>query len=165
VSGRRPDVRRLGTGDEAIAEEAVARFDGPPEEFDEAPALAVDAAAFLRQPEAHLYVSFADGTGTVAGWVYGHELVHPDGERTMLLYALDVDEAHRRSGHGRALVEAFVDGARAAGCTEVWVLTDADNDAALSTYAAAAGRREPTHSVMFTWFLAPGRHSSNPSGG
>lgn len=99
---------------------------------------------------------------TPAGFVYGHELVHPDGERTMLLYALDVDEAFRRQGHGRALVEAFVAHARDRGCTEVWVLTDDANAPALATYAAAGGRRDPEESVMFTWPLAPGRASGVP---
>ena len=75
----------------------------------------------------------------VAGWVYGHELAHPDGERTMLLYALDVAEEHRGRGYGSALVRAFVHEATDRGCTEVWVLTDRDNDAGMATYAAAGG--------------------------
>ena len=39
---------------------------------------------------------------------YGHELVHADGERTMLLYILDVAEQQRGRGYGSALVRAFV---------------------------------------------------------
>lgn len=95
----------------------------------------------------------------MAGWVYGHELLHPDGERTMLLYALDVAERARGAGHGRGLVEGFVALARERGCTEVWVLTDDDNPAGLATYASAGGKRDPVVQVMFTWRLAPGRHS------
>ena len=145
-------VRRLGVGDEALAEEAVRVF------AEEAPSLPIDVAAFLVRPEAVLLVSQADD-GAVAGWVYGHELVHPDGERTMLLYALDVDEPHRGAGRARALVTAFVEVARSSGCTEVWVLTDDANPAALATYASAGGRREAVDSVMFTWPLAPGREA------
>ncbi len=91
-----------------------------------------------------------DATG-VAGWAYGHELIHPDGEQTMLLYALDVAERARRRGVGTALVEAFVDHARARGCTEVWVLTEEANPAAIATYHSAGGTRDEVPAVMFTW--------------
>lgn len=144
-------VRRLGVGDEGLAEEAVAQF------AEEAPSLPIDVASFLRRPEAVLLVALDDGA--LAGWIYGHELIHPDGERTLLLYALDVDERFQRRGHGRSLVTAFVDHARATGCTEVWVLTDDGNPAALATYASAGGEREQQDSVMFTWSLAPGREA------
>ena len=143
-------VKRLGVEDAALAEAAVRLFA-------EASSAPIDVDAFLRRPEAVLFVAL--DAGSLAGWVYGHELVHPDGERTMLLYALDVDEPFRRRGHGRALVSGFVDSARAAGCTEVWVLTDDANGAALATYAAAGGARDPQDSVMFTWFIAPGREA------
>jgi ribosomal protein S18 acetylase RimI-like enzyme len=145
-------VRRLSVGDESSAEEAVRLF------ADESP-LPIDTSSFLRRPEAVLFVSTDDGDGSLAGWVYGHELVHPDGERTMLLYALDVADGFQRRGHGRALVSAFVDHARSSGCTEVWVLTDDDNVAAVATYSAAGGVREPDDSVMFVWPLAPGREA------
>ena len=145
-------VRRLGVGDEEVAEEAVRVF------AEEAPGLPVDVSAFLARPEAVLFVAVEDD-GAVSGWVYGHELVHPDGERTMLLYALDVEEQARGRGHGRSLVTAFVDHAQASGCTEVWVLTDDENTAALATYASAGGDRESRDSVMFVWPLAPGREA------
>lgn len=77
----------------------------------------------------------------------------------MLLYSLDVVESAQKRGHGRTLVEAFVDHARSSGCTEVWVLTEDTNAAALATYASAGGTRETMPAVMFTWHLAPGRHS------
>ena len=147
------NVRRLGPGDETLAEVAVRTFLA-----DEGDGFAIDVAAFLTTPSACVIVSLVDDDRP-AGWVYGHELVHPDGERTMLLYALDVDEEDRRQGHGRALVDAFVAHARAAGCTEVWVLTDDANPAALATYAAAGGGRDDEDAVMFTWPLAPGRES------
>jgi ribosomal protein S18 acetylase RimI-like enzyme len=137
-----PAIRKLGPGDESVSDAACRAF-GSEGDF--------DAALFLRRPEATLLVSEVDGE--VAGWVYGQELAHPDAELTMLLYALDVVEAHHRQGHGRALVDAFVADARSRGCTEVWVLTEQDNDAALATYAAAGGAREAETSVMFVWPL------------
>lgn len=87
------------------------------------------------------------------------ELTHPDGEATMLLYALDIVERAWRRGVGTEIVAAFVDEARQAGCTEVWVLTDELNPAAVATHRSAGGMRDPGAQVMFTWCLAEGRHS------
>jgi ribosomal protein S18 acetylase RimI-like enzyme len=139
------DVRLLGPGDEAVAEEACRVF-GDVGDF--------DATTFLRRPEAALLV--AEDADGVVGWVYGHELVHPDGELTMLLYSLDVAERAQRQGHGRALANAFVEHARRRGCTEVWVLTDETNAAALATYRAAGAERDPGDQVMLSWRLVEG---------
>lgn len=141
-------VRGLTRGDKQIAEDACRLFGFGGD---------IDARAFLSRAEALVLV--AEREGAIAGWVYGHELIHPDGERTMLLYSLDVAEPYRRQGHGRALVEGFVESAKARGCTEVWVLTDGGNPPALRTYEAAGGHRDPTLQTMFSWKLAEGRHA------
>ena len=137
-------VRKLVVGDEEVADRASRVFETEGD---------LDSNAFLRRPEATLIVAQEDDPEDVVGWVYGQELVHPNGELTMLLYALDVIESAQRRGHGKALVTAFVEDARARGCTEVWVLTDDDNTAACGTYASAGGVREPDTSVMFVWTL------------
>jgi ribosomal protein S18 acetylase RimI-like enzyme len=136
----------LGPGDEALADDACRVFGATG---------TLDAAAFLRRPEASLFVA-EDDVG-ITGWVYGHELVHPDGELTMLLYALDVAERAQRRGFGRALVTAFVEHARLRACTEVWVLTDEENAAALGTYRSAGAQRDPGHQVMLSWPLVERR--------
>lgn len=141
-------VRALGSGDEEAADRACRLFGLGGD---------LDASVFLARREALLLV--AEDDSAIVGWVYGHELIHPDGETTMLLYALDVAEGARGHGHGSGLVTAFVDHARERGCTEVWVLTDDGNPAGLATYAAAGGRRDSVPQVMFTWKLADGRHS------
>jgi GNAT superfamily N-acetyltransferase len=136
------NVRRLESGDEAIAAQAYRLFD----DHDD-----VDPESFLRRPETVMFV-VEDDSGA-CGCVYGHELAHPAGERTMLLYSLDVAEHVRRRGYGVALVNAFVGHARDLGCTEVWVLTDDANPAALATYTSAGGQRDPANQVMFVWPL------------
>jgi GNAT superfamily N-acetyltransferase len=72
--------------------------------------------AVLSRRETALLIA-ADGA-EVAGWAYGHELVHPDGKRTMLLFALEVVERARLRGVGTALVTAFVEHALGRGCIE-----------------------------------------------
>jgi GNAT superfamily N-acetyltransferase len=68
----------------------------------------------------------------------------------MFLYELSVREDFRRRGFGTALVGALRDEAHARGCYGMWVLTDADNAAAMRTYArSGADDREDT--IMLTW--------------
>lgn len=141
-------IRRLDVGDEKTAEDACRLFGGPGD---------LEPARFFETPGTALIV--AEDDSGVTGWVYGHELVHPDGERTMLLYALDVAERSRRQGVGTALVTAFVEHSRSVGCTEAWVLTDDQNPAGLATYRTVGARRDPVDQVMFSWKLAEGRHS------
>jgi GNAT superfamily N-acetyltransferase len=143
-------IRRLLHGDELLAERACRTFGLEGD---------IDPSAFLGRPETALLI--VEHGDDVAGWVYGHELLHPDGEKTMLLYALDVASAHRGQGWGQALVSAFVGHASSRGCTEVWVLTDNANRAAMATYAAAGGSTNGGGPAMFTWRLAPGRHSGD----
>jgi ribosomal protein S18 acetylase RimI-like enzyme len=142
------EIRLLGRGDERVAEQASRLFGAAGD---------LDTTAFLSRPETRLLV--AEDDGGIAGWAYGHELVHPDGERTMLLYSLDVAERARGRGYGRSLVTSFVEHARSSGCTEVWVLTDDSNAAGVATYRSAGGHRDPVGQVMFAWHLAEGRHS------
>jgi len=109
------------------------------------------ALRFVRQPDHHLCVAYVDGVA--AGFVSGVETTHPDKGTEMFLYELGVDEAYRRRGVGGALVAALRDLARERGCYGMWVLTDADNAAALATYGSA-GAVEPSEHVMLTWHLA-----------
>ena len=113
---------------------------------------AIDAdttRAFLDDDRHHLLIAF-EGEAP-AGFVSGVELLHPDKPGPeMFLYELGVDAGYRGRGIGRALVVALTDLAWERGCHAVWVLTDEANAAAMATYRAAGGRREPD-SVMFVW--------------
>src|SRR5262245_45139185 len=131
-------IRRLQKGDEDVAAEICRMFDDDDDGDDGGrnPDRAVDPRLFLERAETVMFV-VDDDESHPCGCVYGHELLHPDGDRTMLLYSLDVAEPFRRRGYGTALVNAFVDHARETGCSEVWVLTDDDNAAALATYGSA----------------------------
>jgi ribosomal protein S18 acetylase RimI-like enzyme len=79
-------------------------------------------------------------------------MTHPDKGTEMFLYELAVAAESRREGVGSALVTALRDFARERGCYDMWVLTDADNSAALATYAAS-GAGQPSAHVMLTWEL------------
>ena len=109
---------------------------------------------FLEDPSHHLLLA-RDADGRVVGFVSGVETTHPDKGTEMLLYELAVADAAQRRGHGRSLVEALADLARERGCYGMWVLTDADNAAALATYRSGGATAESTH-VMLAWDLADG---------
>jgi len=87
---------------------------------------------------------------TVAGFVTGVEMTHPDKGTEMFLYELGVDPTFRGQSFGTALVKALAALARERNCYGMWVLTDDDNAAALATYAAAGGTRESTN-VLLSW--------------
>jgi ribosomal protein S18 acetylase RimI-like enzyme len=103
---------------------------------------------FLDDGNHHMIVAYEDDIP--AGFVSGVEMTHPDKGTEMFLYELGVAERFRRRGVGTALVEALADLARARDCYGMWVLTDADNDAALGTYTRS-GATERSDQVMLSW--------------
>ena len=80
----------------------------------------------------------------------GVETTHPDKGTELFLYELAVDEPARRRGIGRSLVHALVALARERGCYDMWVLADADNEAAQATYKSAGGV-VASRPVMLEW--------------
>jgi ribosomal protein S18 acetylase RimI-like enzyme len=140
VAGAGLDIRRATSTADVMA--ASGLFDGP--------ARPDATERFLVEAGHHLLIAYVDGEP--AGMVSGVEVTHPDKGTELFLYELGVDERFRGRGVGRALVEALVELARAAGCYGMWVLTDADNDAALATYrAAGATEEEATYLLGWTF--------------
>ena len=105
-------------------------------------------ARFLTEPAHHLCIAY-DG-GSPAGMITGVEVTHPDKGTEMFLYELGVAETYRGAGIGKALVHALAALAQQRGCYGMWVLTDADNEAALRTYQAG-GATDRDETVMLTW--------------
>ena len=94
---------------------------------------------------------WADEIVVVHGVVYrpetlpGFVAADEDGERVGLItYTLEgsaceivtLSTSVEGAGHGRAMVEAVAETARAAGCTRLWVITTNDNVRALGFYRA-----------------------------
>ena len=134
------DVKRLSHGDGALIVAAGHLFDDQPRPE------AVNR--FLADDRNHIFIAYEDGEPV--GFVTGVELTHPDKGTEMFLYELAVDERHHRRGIGTTLVKALANIAQQRGCYDMWVLTDADNEAALGTYRKSGADRESTH-VMLTW--------------
>jgi ribosomal protein S18 acetylase RimI-like enzyme len=134
------EIRALGPGDDAAAVAAEHLFDGP--------ARADATARFLDEPGSHLLVAYEEGEP--AGFVSGVEITHPDKGTEMFLYELAVDEAYRRRGYGRALIEALAALARERGCVGMFVFVDDDNEAGRAAYRSAGGA-EASRPIMVDW--------------
>jgi ribosomal protein S18 acetylase RimI-like enzyme len=145
------EIRALGQGDDAAVVAAQHLFDGP--------ARADATARFLAEPGSHLLVAYVDGAP--AGFVSGVEVTHPDKGTEMFLYELAVDEAHRRRGHGRALVAALGALACKRRCTGMFVFVDDDNEAGRAVYRSAGGA-ESSRPVMDDWSFVSVRSHGNP---
>lgn len=141
-------IERLASGDEARILAATELFDHAPTE------------AYMRRfldESGHLLLVAYEGDEP-AGFVSGVEVAHPDKPVEMFLNELGVREASQGRGIGRALVAALRDLAVERGCAGMWVLTDADNEAALRAYRAA-GAGAPSDTVMLEWvFERPPSH-------
>jgi len=130
----------LGRGDDDRVAAASHLLDGPAD--------AIATRRFLGEEGHHILVAY-EGDHP-AGFVSGVEVTHPDKGTEMFLYELSVEEAFRRKGLGRALVERLASLAQERGCYGMWVLTDLENTAALATYEHAGGTAE-TGQVVFVW--------------
>ena len=104
--------------------------------------------SFLRDPSHHLLL--ACRAERAVGFVTGVEMTHPDKGTEMLVYELAVAPDERRRGVATALLADLAAIARGRHCYAMWVLTDADNVAALAAYRSAGASAESEH-VMLTW--------------
>jgi ribosomal protein S18 acetylase RimI-like enzyme len=119
-------IRRLGPGDEGVVERLAERR---------------PQTALLADERTVFVVAFA-GDEPV-GFAFGYELPRRHGRPTILfVYEVGVDEAHRRRGIGRRLMQELL-----AGRDEAFVLTEPDNVAANALYASLGGTR--VDSVMW----------------
>jgi ribosomal protein S18 acetylase RimI-like enzyme len=137
------EIRHAQPGDAGLVERAAGLFDKAP--------IPAATAAFLAATDHHLLIALVDGEP--AGFVSGVETIHPDKGTEMFLYELGVDEAFRGRGIGVALVEALAALARDRGNYGMWVLTDADNEAAIATYQRA-GANSSSENLMLEWRFA-----------
>lgn len=103
--------------------------------------------AFLASSAAYLLLAVR--ADRVVGSLNGYSLLSPNRPAPQfLLYEIDVREEHWNQGIGRALVQRFVEEARAAGAYEVWVITNESNTAAVKMYQNAGLQRENPDDVM-----------------
>ncbi len=135
-------IRRLGAGDGPQLQELCRLFKArvPSDE---------QAAAFLARDD--IYVWAAEVDGELAGFAYAYVLLRIDGDTSVFLYELGVDERFRRRGLGRALVDEARSLAESVGAAKMWVDTSYDNEPARRTYATAGGQPAAEATLVYGW--------------
>lgn len=107
-------------------------------------------AEFLVDPRHHLAVAIDDEV--VVGFASAVHYLHPDKPPQLWINEVGVAPSHQRRGLARALLDALLAKGRALGCSEAWVLTEAENAAARAAYRSAGGD-ETAGIVMVTFPL------------
>jgi GNAT superfamily N-acetyltransferase len=119
------EIRRLQPGDEAIVERLATR---------------TPRTALLQDPRTIFLVAFEDGQPV--GFVLAYELPRRHGFNvTLCVYEVEVYAAHRQRGIGGRLLRELEQLARRRGVEEGFVLTDADNNAAMRLFESVGGVR------------------------
>lgn len=135
-------ICRLAPGDEARLQELCRRFKTrvPSDE---------EAGAVLARADLPIWIAEVDGE--LAGFAYAQVLLRVDGDTSVFLYELDVDERFQRRGLGLALVEQARALGEELGAKEMWVETSYDNEPARRTYTAAGGVPVDEAVLTFEW--------------
>ncbi len=147
------EIRRLGPTDGHVLENVAGDV------FDNAvdPAL---AAEFLSDPRHHIIVAIDEGQ--VVGMVTSFHYVHPDKQPQMFINELGVDEAWRRRGIARRLMEAMLAHGATLGCTEAWVGTEEENVPARNLYESISGPGEQFY--LYTLSVTGARNTEDTEG-
>jgi aminoglycoside 6'-N-acetyltransferase I len=136
------DVILLGPGEEARLDQLLSDvFDGPIRES--------RVTEFLDDSRHHLAVA-VDGD-LVAGFASAVHYVHPDKDPELWINEVGVASQYRRRGVARALVRRLFQHATQLGCSEAWVLTERDNEAAMGLYRSLRGVTADAETVMFSF--------------
>jgi ribosomal protein S18 acetylase RimI-like enzyme len=107
--------------------------------------------AFVEAPATLAFVALAD-SNEVIGWCWGYHLVRPDASSMLYLHELEVAEDHRRQGHGRALLDAFMAAGRKAGAAKMFLSTAEANRPARRLYDSMGGGLAAHGPTANYWF-------------
>lgn len=137
------EIRILQPGDEDLLIRAVTLAD-------EGPLSRERAAAHLADKD--LINVVATETGTPVGFIYGHVLRRFE-KTSFFIYSVDVVVLAQRRGIGRAMLTALNEHGKKVGWDEMFVFTNAGNEAAMALYRSAGGVRPNPDDVMFDFDL------------
>ena len=138
-----PTIKLLQPGDDTLHIEANLLFNDCE--------MTQERSAALLAADTYLFVVALSETGEIMGRIYAHVL-HRLNQTDLLLYEVDVDEAHQRKGIGKAMLEFMKALINERGYAEMWVLTEGDNKPARALYESAGGIEENSPTIMYAFY-------------
>ena len=116
---------------------------------------------FLACPRHEMF--FAEADRRVVGMCSSFTYFHPDKPAQMFINEVGVDEAYRRRGIGRKLLDAMVELARERGLAYAWLGTASDNVEGKALFGSASDPDDnPQPFLLYEWDLEWERQ--NPGG-
>ena len=104
--------------------------------------------------DANNFLVIARMEGRAVGALMAHSLARLDAPRPhVLLYEIDVHPAVQKRGVGTAMIENLKKLARHVSASEIWVVTNKSNRAAMQLYRAAGGEAKQDDDVVFDFRL------------
>ena len=137
------EIRILQPGDEDLLIRAVTLAD-------EGPLSRERAAAHLADKD--LINVVATEAREPVGFIYGYVLRRFE-KTSFFIYSVDVVVLAQRRGIGRAMLAALSEHGKKVGWHEMFVFTNAGNEAAMALYRSAGGVRPNPDDVMFDFDL------------
>lgn len=101
--------------------------------------------AFLHDPRHRIAVAQDPGSegGEVVGFVSAVHYLHPDKLPQCWINEVSTAPSHRRRGIASSLIRLIIQDARAAGCAQIWLATEADNEPARALYRSLGAPESP----------------------
>lgn len=78
----------------------------------------------------------------IAGFVYGYDIIHPDGRHAYFIYSVGMLPKYQDKGFGTKLLEYAKDYIKSHGFFEMFVLTDKGNPRACHVYEKIGGKND-----------------------
>jgi GNAT superfamily N-acetyltransferase len=119
-------------------------------EFNEIAMPRARATELLADPAFVMVVAETE-SGELMGRIYGHVISRLD-QSDLFLYEVDVVDAHRQKGTGRAMLEFLKDYCRQRKYGEMFVLTECDNIAGNALYLSAGAVAEGSPANVYVYF-------------
>ena len=136
------ETRILTTGDEQALVDAAAAF---------GTSITLGEAGVHLSSSAEIYV-VAELSNDIVGFAYGYVLPRFR-KRVLFIYSVDVAPDARRRGVGTAMLQAMKEKGKSGAWSEMFVMTNAANEAAMALYRRAGGTRPNDDDVLFDFDL------------
>ena len=93
---------------------------------------------------------------TIAGFGYGHIILHPDGRIAFFLYSIGMLPKYQDKGYGTELLSFIKTYVKSIGCFEMFVMTDKGNPRACHVYEKLGGKNDYEDEICYVYNLEDG---------